>query len=94
MIITKDWIIAHQTARGSWNAKQLNCLGISWPPPKGWKGRLAGCEIDQLTKNRFEMFAGEPAKDKTKELQRQIASLTARVDELEAILTKKTKESK
>jgi len=70
MIITKDWIMAHKTARGSWNAKQLKCLGIDWPAPKGWIQRAVGTVISTLDQNRFEILAGEPAKDNFKALLR------------------------
>jgi hypothetical protein len=72
MIVTKEWIMANQTARGSWNAKQLNSICISWPPPKGWIGRIVGTEICDTTKDRFEKLAGEPVKtiDKFKDLQK------------------------
>ena len=86
MIITKEWIMAHQTARGSWNAKQLKCLGITWPPPKGWHRRAVGTEVSALMANRFEHFAGEPVKDKTIELQQKIIGLNKKIVRLEAAI--------
>lgn len=77
MIITKDWIMDNQTNKGSWNAKQLNAIGISWPPPKGWIGRSIGMEICDTTKERFEQLAREPAKDKinVQDQERRIKAL-------------------
>ena len=88
MIITKEWIMANQTARGSWNAKQLACLDISWPAPKGWIKRVTGLGIDLSSQISFEKYAGEPAKDKIsvqdqerriKELEESVVSLTRTV---------------
>jgi len=63
-IVTKEWIMSHQTDKGSWNARQLKCLGIDWPAKKGWINRMVGQDINPIMKGRFELLAGEPSKDK------------------------------
>ncbi len=78
MIITKKWIMDNQTPGGSWNAKQLKVLGISWPAPKGWIGRLVGTKITTSNKGAFEHLAGDTAKDKI-----NVQDHERRIDELE-----------
>ena len=62
--ITRAWIIGNQTAKGSWNAKQLKCLGIDWPAKKGWINRVVGDEITYDMQQKFEILADEPSNNK------------------------------
>lgn len=34
-------IVRAQTAAGGWTRKTLHKWGVPWPPPQGWKKRLA-----------------------------------------------------
>jgi len=61
--VTRDWLLNNVTDKGSWNAKQLACLCIDWPPRKGWISRAVGTTILVSVKERFEQLAREPAKD-------------------------------
>ena len=36
-LVTKKHIELAKTKNGGWTKKQLEILGISWPPYKGWK---------------------------------------------------------
>lgn len=58
MKITDDWLIANQTPRGAWKAKQLLAIGVAWPPAQGWKQRVIGREIGIEQQRVFESFAG------------------------------------
>ena len=62
--VTHDWLRNNQTDKGAWNAKQLACLCIDWPPRKGWINRAIGTAILVSVKERFEQLAKEPSKDK------------------------------
>ena len=55
--ITRQWIHDNTTKGGSWNARQLRCLGIAWQPTKGWQKRVVGQEISIKLKERFETLA-------------------------------------
>ena len=88
-IVTKEWIMSHQTAKGSWNAKQLKCLGIDWPAKKGWIGRVVGTDITYDMAQQFEMLADEPSADKInvqdherriKDLERQLSVVLCNLD--------------
>lgn len=87
--VTKDWLLNNQTEKGSWNAKQLACLCIDWPPRKGWISRAVGTVILVSVKERFEQLAGEPANDKIniqdqerriKQLEYEMGVVLARLD--------------
>ena len=52
--VSRKWIHDNTTKGGSWNAKQLRCLGIAWPPVKNWQQRIAGLELSIELKERFE----------------------------------------
>jgi hypothetical protein len=57
--ITKIWLMANRTKRGSWTAKQFRCLGIAWPPTKGWQKMITGMEIPLEQAERFAVLAKE-----------------------------------
>ncbi len=87
--VTKEWLLMFTTEKGSWNAKQLACLCIDWPPRKGWISRAVGTTILVSVKERFEQLAREPAKDKInvqdqerriKQLEGEMADVLARLD--------------
>jgi hypothetical protein len=52
--ITHQWVMLHQSRRNAWTADQLQAIGISWPPPRGWMHRVIGKTITDQQKNRFE----------------------------------------
>jgi len=62
--VTKDWILNNSTDKSGWNAKQLACLCIDWPPRKGWINRAVGTVILVSVKERFERLAREPSNNK------------------------------
>mgnify|MGYP003645210350 FL=1 len=45
MIVKKAWIMKHRTASGSWTKPQVEALGVTWPPSKGWMARAVGVVI-------------------------------------------------
>lgn len=60
MKITKEWLLAHRTTRGSWTKAQAEILGLTYPLKKGWIQLVINREILLSEKLRFEA-----AKDKT-----------------------------
>jgi len=82
--VTHDWLRNNQTDRGSWNAKQLACLCIDWPPRKGWINRAVGITILVSVKERFEQLAAEPAKDKIniQDQEKRIIELERKLDDI------------
>jgi hypothetical protein len=60
--ITKIWLMANRTRRGSWNYEQFKCLGLSWPPAKNWQKTVTGNQITAENAERFVSLAGEVAK--------------------------------
>jgi len=55
--ITNEWLTEHRTKGGGYNAKQLNLLGIQWPPKTGWKQKLIGTNLDSEKAKQFEEIA-------------------------------------
>lgn len=55
--ITKEWLQMNSTLRGGYNIKQLECLGLSYPPKKGWQSRLIGKKISERSKAMFEYYS-------------------------------------
>lgn len=45
MLITEQVLKQAESINGAWSRKQLETIGIKWPPPKGWKKRIIGTEI-------------------------------------------------
>lgn len=76
-------IDAARTPAGGWTREQLARWGVAWPPPKGWKAKLAETverEIDAATKERAEAVAEyTDAEFKLKAANRRLgAALVAR----------------
>lgn len=95
MIITKEWLNKHKTANGAWTKRQLEILGISWRPTKGWQKVVIGRTILNYEALMFEKAAtSKGSKDKTKELQQQIIGLNKKIVELQSVIDQLTKESK
>ena len=51
--LTDDLIEAAKSERGGWTRGQLECIGVAWPPPKGWKRLVIGRKIDKTSAERF-----------------------------------------
>ena len=63
MVITLEWLNRHRTARGAFTRKQVEALGLRWPPhPKGWLRKLVGREITEEQRRKFEQGASQFAK--------------------------------
>jgi hypothetical protein len=54
MIVTKKWINDHKSKNSGFSKSQLNALGISWPPVKGWVDKIVGKEITEEQRKTFE----------------------------------------
>lgn len=55
--VTDEWIARHASKGGGWTAKQMACLGLAWPPRKGWREAVAGKLITQEQRMGFETGA-------------------------------------
>ncbi|HSH24581.1 MAG TPA: hypothetical protein VLA13_03480 [Massilibacterium sp.] len=47
MIITEQILKEAESINGAWSRKQLETIGIKWPPPKGWKKKIIGTKVDK-----------------------------------------------
>lgn len=53
MILTHDHLLTARTAHGGYKAAQLQLLGITWPPNKGWKDAIIGKSFETEVIRRF-----------------------------------------
>jgi hypothetical protein len=53
MVITQQFIEQCQSFKGGWSKRQLNLLGIEWPPAPGWRKFLTGKEIPPDVANQI-----------------------------------------
>lgn len=59
--LTDDMIEAARSEKGGWTRGQFACIGIEWPPPKGWKRLAIGRKIDKTSAERFlALKTGDP----------------------------------
>lgn len=58
-VISSEWIHRYASDAGGWNRKQLEAIGVSWPPSSGWIARLAGKELSDQRKVLFESLRGQ-----------------------------------
>jgi hypothetical protein len=59
VVITNDLIAAGMTGNGGWTRIQLALIGVSWPPPKGWRRRAIGRRIPKDDAERFVAIGRE-----------------------------------
>jgi len=52
--ITNKWLVDHSTRGCGFTKKQLDAIGISWPPQKGWKESVIGKWITEEEAAIFE----------------------------------------
>ena len=56
--VNKELLALAATTTGGYTRKQLDALGVTWPPPKGWKRRAVGRKI---SRSRFDVLMSEAA---------------------------------
>lgn len=60
MKITREWIKANARKDGQgWNKKQLEVVGVEWPPSSGWIERIVGGELSDEKARLFESLKGK-----------------------------------
>jgi hypothetical protein len=64
--ITIELIEAGKSERGGWSRQQLACLGVAWPPAKGWKEGALGRLIPAAEAERFLELKGSRKQTGTK----------------------------
>jgi hypothetical protein len=68
MKITKQFLESGMSNPGAWTREQLELIGVSWPPRKGWKKQLIGKEISPWD---AELFLSLNKKPKTRQANKQ-----------------------
>ena len=66
MKLTRSYIKSHRTKRGAWTRVQIEALGLTWPPRKGWIKKIVGQEITEENKLKFEDGKNITAADRKK----------------------------
>jgi len=91
-IITDRWLINNKTPGGGYNRKQLNVLGVEWPPKFNWKLTLVGKKINKKTAEDFENLAMTGNKSEKKNIvqedKSEIAQLKKDVKEIKESINK------
>lgn len=59
MKLTHDHLMQYRTPKGAWLKVQLQALGLTWPPQRGWMKQVVGME---LTEQQWQQFTGENPK--------------------------------
>ena len=54
MQVTREFLMAHRTARGAWTRAQLQALGLQWPPLQGWLDSVVGQELTDAQVEQFK----------------------------------------
>jgi hypothetical protein len=53
-VVTQKWLLWHATENGGWTRRQLDALGVSWPPAKGWLSKAIGQPLSEPHRAAFE----------------------------------------
>lgn len=51
--VTADLIRAGRSRRGAWSRAQLTLIGVPWPLKRGWKRKVIGTFISEISAQRF-----------------------------------------
>jgi len=58
MQVTREWLKQYATPCGerrhAWTRRQIEALGVTYPPSKGWTFLVVGREITDEQRQRFE----------------------------------------
>lgn len=65
-IVSREFIMSGQSAAGGWNRKQMQLLGIVWPPRSGWIDAVVGTQISNTDAATFAALRGKRLKAKTR----------------------------
>jgi hypothetical protein len=75
MVITSTLIEAGKSLRGGWNGKQLQLLGVSWPPSPGWQDKVEGKPIHPEIAEQFINLSGQTVRTaRQKKLKKPLKS--------------------
>ena len=90
MIITKQFIMDNRTAKGAWTKKQIEALGITYPPTKGWIQDVIGKRITEQKSGEF--IEGKYHFSKSKKQQEINSKRYIDIDIVEHMISKTMKE--
>jgi hypothetical protein len=69
--VTREFIDSGRSIAGGWTREQLAVLGVSWPPPKGWKDWACEHTPELSEADAARFLRGRNATRKAKVLQRR-----------------------
>jgi len=87
--LTRPMIMRGQSEAGGWNLKQLQELGIVWPPRRGWIDRLIGEEIERRKYDLF-IYYRKNSETEQEETPREPSQLETGVSEAVDLLRRLT----
>lgn len=70
-VITKDWLVSLCSIRGGFTKKQLEILGVEYPPVKGWMKKLIGNEIPDDWKLEIEILTQDEKRNQQDRMNRR-----------------------
>lgn len=56
MVITKEFLEQGRAENGAWTRAQLEVIGVSWPPKKGWMEAVIGTSVSSSRAEAFTAF--------------------------------------
>ena len=64
--VVEWWLRKYRTTNGAWTRFQLEAIGVTWPPERGWFKRVIGMQISPENRHRFESGRTVTAKTETR----------------------------
>jgi hypothetical protein len=62
MLLTREFIMNNRTDAKAWTRRQLEIIGVTWPPQNGWIERTVGKQISRDEAARFVQAKNQVAK--------------------------------
>lgn len=77
MIVTRDYLLAHRTAKKAWTKAQFDILRLNYPPVKGWMMAACGRQLTEKEAKLFEDAKFEISDNKLARVKREIRNFSA-----------------
>lgn len=60
MTLTEELLTAGLSERGGYSRRQLDLLGVAWPPLRGWKKTVVGKDFPDAVVKEFLRLSDRP----------------------------------
>lgn len=86
VLLSEAFLEEYKTKNGAWTRRQLELIGVHWPPVKNWKRKVIGRKITMMEADEFKQLSIQSKLTKPKPIDFRIEALEKRISDLENAL--------